>query len=84
METNCINNFRPLISKFGVLGKLNLYPYPTKKVVPHALFIYHFVFRLLTLSEMRAHDELSEEQVRQMLFDIEQSYNAFNCLLQHT
>lgn len=39
---------------------------------------------LKTLSEMRAHDELSEEQVRQMLFDIEQSYNAFNRLLQHT
>ncbi|XP_065670442.1 vacuolar protein sorting-associated protein 28 homolog isoform X3 [Hydra vulgaris] len=38
---------------------------------------------LKTLGEMRAHDELTEEQVRQMLFDLEQSYNAFNRLLQH-
>jgi len=37
-----------------------------------------------TLSEMRAHDELDEEQVRQMIFDVEQSYYAFNRLLQHT
>jgi len=37
-----------------------------------------------TLSQMRAHDELDEEQVRQMIFDIEQSYYAFNRLLQHT
>lgn len=36
------------------------------------------------MGEMRAHDELDEEQVRQMLFDLEQSYNAFNRLLQHT
>lgn len=40
--------------------------------------------RLHTMSEMRASDELSEEQVRQMLFDLEQSYTAFNRLLQHS
>ena len=45
---------------------------------------HHFFYRLTTLSDMRAHDELSEEEVRQMLFDLEQSYNAFNRLLQHT
>jgi len=39
---------------------------------------------LHTMSEMRASDELSEEQVRQMLFDLEQSYTAFNRLLQHS
>lgn len=33
---------------------------------------------------MKASDELSDEQVRQMLFDLEQAYNAFNRSLQHT
>ena len=40
----------------------------------------HF-FRLSTLAEMKASDELSEEQVRQLLFDLDQSYKAFNNLL---
>jgi len=39
---------------------------------------------LTTLADMRASDELTDEQARQMLFDLEQSYNAFNRLLQHT
>eukprot|EP00794_Sanderia_malayensis_P001088 gene1088-429_t len=39
---------------------------------------------LTTLGDMRASDELTEEQVRQMLFELEQAYNAFNRLLQHT
>ncbi|XP_065061794.1 vacuolar protein sorting-associated protein 28 homolog [Rhopilema esculentum] len=39
---------------------------------------------LTTLADMRASDELTEEQARQMIFDLEQSYNAFNRLLQHT
>lgn len=37
-----------------------------------------------TLSSMKASDELTDEQVRQMLFDLEQAYNAFNRSLQHT
>lgn len=36
---------------------------------------------LSTLGEMKASDELSEEQVRQLLFDLDQSYKAFNNLL---
>ncbi len=36
---------------------------------------------LRTLSSMQASDELSESQVRQLLFDLETSYNAFNRLL---
>lgn len=39
---------------------------------------------LTTLGDMRASDELTEDQVRQLLFDLEQAYNAFNLLLQHT
>jgi len=34
-----------------------------------------------TMSAMRASDELSEAQVRQLIFDIESSYNSFNKLL---
>lgn len=37
-----------------------------------------------TLSSMKASDELTDEQVRQMLFDLEQAYNSFNRSLQHT
>lgn len=33
------------------------------------------------LLSMQASDELSESQVRQLLFDLETSYNAFNRLL---
>jgi ESCRT-I complex subunit VPS28 len=36
---------------------------------------------LQTLLSMQASDELSESQVRQLLFDLETSYNAFNRLL---
>lgn len=36
---------------------------------------------LSTLSNMHASDELSESQVRQLIFDLESSYNAFNKLL---
>ncbi|XP_069676152.1 vacuolar protein sorting-associated protein 28 homolog [Periplaneta americana] len=39
---------------------------------------------LTTLSGMQASDELSETQVRQLIFDLESSYNAFNKLLHHT
>ncbi|EDO44166.1 predicted protein [Nematostella vectensis] len=37
-----------------------------------------------TLNGMKASDELTDEQVRQMLFDLEQAYNSFNRSLQHT
>lgn len=36
---------------------------------------------LITLNQMQASDELSESQVRQLLFDLEASYAAFNNLL---
>ena len=36
------------------------------------------------LNAMQASDELSEEQVRQMLFDLESAYNDFNRFLSHT
>ncbi len=36
---------------------------------------------LTTLNQMQASDELSESQVRQLLFDLEASYAAFNNLL---
>ncbi|PSN39808.1 Vacuolar protein sorting-associated protein 28 [Blattella germanica] len=39
---------------------------------------------LNTLSGMQASDELSETQVRQLIFDLESSYNAFNKLLHST
>ena len=36
------------------------------------------------LNAMQASDELSEEQVRQMLFDVESAYNDFNRFVSHT
>jgi len=36
---------------------------------------------LSSLSSMNASDELNETQVRQLLFDLESSYNEFNKLL---
>eukprot|EP01119_Soliformovum_irregulare_P001752 TRINITY_DN1152_c0_g1_i1.p1 TRINITY_DN1152_c0_g1~~TRINITY_DN1152_c0_g1_i1.p1 ORF type:complete len:266 (+),score=64.24 TRINITY_DN1152_c0_g1_i1:131-928(+) len=33
---------------------------------------------LITLNKMKAADELNEEQIRQMLFDLESAYNAFH------
>lgn len=39
---------------------------------------------LSTLNAMQASDELSESQVRQLLFDLESSYAAFNNLLHST
>lgn len=37
-----------------------------------------------TLNSMQASDELSEDQVRQMLFDLESAYNDFNRFLSHS
>lgn len=37
--------------------------------------------RLQTLSGMSASDELDDSQVRQLLFDLESAYNAFNRFL---
>lgn len=39
---------------------------------------------LATLNEMQASDELTESQVRQLLFDLETAYAAFNNLLHST
>ena len=38
---------------------------------------------LVQLNRMKASDELNEEQIRQMLFDLESSYNAFHKSLSH-
>ncbi|XP_014666441.1 PREDICTED: vacuolar protein sorting-associated protein 28 homolog isoform X2 [Priapulus caudatus] len=34
-----------------------------------------------TMNQMQAHDELSDQQVRQLLFDLESAYNSFNRVL---
>lgn len=36
------------------------------------------------MSSMRASDELNDEQVRQLIFDMESSYNAFNKILHNS
>jgi len=33
---------------------------------------------LVQMNKMKASDELNEEQIRQMLFDLESAYNAFH------
>lgn len=38
---------------------------------------------LETLNSMQASDELSDDQIRQFLFDLESAYSAFNNLLHH-
>ena len=43
--------------------------------------MYFFNFRLETLSSMQAADELSDTQVRQLLFDLESAYSEFNRIL---
>ncbi|CAH1715582.1 unnamed protein product [Chironomus riparius] len=37
-----------------------------------------------TLNSMQASDELTDDQIRQFLFDLESAYSAFNNLLHHT
>ena len=39
---------------------------------------------LQTLNNMSASDELSDTQVRQLIFDLETSYNAFNKMLHNS
>lgn len=39
---------------------------------------------LATLNSMQASDELSESQVRQLLFDLDSAFNAFNKILHNT
>ena len=37
----------------------------------------HVIFRLKVLSEMSVSDELTDDQTRQLTFDLDVSYNAF-------
>ena len=54
-------------------------------VLTTVVMIMHFaVGRLQTLGKMQASDELTEAQVRQLLFDLDSSYQAFNQLLHST
>ena len=41
------------------------------------------ISRLVKLESMRASEELSEDDGRQMVFDLEKAYNEFNRSLQH-
>lgn len=52
---------------------------PCSSVSPHTPALCSC--RLQTLSGMSASDELDDSQVRQMLFDLESAYNAFNRFL---
>ena len=49
-------------------------------VLEHSHLLFS-VCRLDTLGSMQASEELDDGQVRQMLFDLESSYNAFNNVL---
>lgn len=46
-----------------------------------SLIITHNTHRLVTLNGMRAMDAISEEQARQLLFDLDQGYSAFHAWL---
>ena len=35
-------------------------------------------FRLSTLNQMAAHDELQDDQIKQLLMDLEVAYNGFH------
>ena len=48
-------------------------------LITHCSNVWHC--RLQTLGGMQASDELTDAQVRQMLFDLESAYNAFNRVL---
>jgi len=51
----------------------------------YVLMVMHVaVVRLQTLGKMQASDELTDAQVRQLLFDLDSSYQAFNQLLHST
>lgn len=39
--------------------------------------LFALPYRLAITNQMKASDELTDEQVRQMTFDIEQAHNAF-------
>ena len=62
---------------------------PDVSMLLFSVILYHFpadvsvllFFRLQTLGGMQASDELDDGQVRQLLFDLESSYNEFNNIL---
>lgn len=56
----------------GLYAESSVYLLP----FPHAC-----ICRLQTLEGMQASDELSDAQVRQMLFDLDSAYNDFNRFL---
>ena len=47
----------------------------------YLLSVFNVCYRLTTLGGMQASDELDDAQVRQILFDLESAYNAFNRVL---
>ncbi len=71
-------------SNTKIKTKWNCLPWKTHSVFLHFKSNAHCVVlahRLTTLSSMSASDELDDSQVRQMLFDLESAYNAFNRFL---
>ncbi|PWA00581.1 hypothetical protein BB558_003383 [Smittium angustum] len=70
-----VDNLHPLLGDLiQLLGNLNFIPpdFEGKTKIKEWLIV---------LNKLRASDELDEEQVRQLNFDLEQSYNAFHRLL---
>lgn len=54
------------------------------KALKYVLMDFQVKDWLAVLDSMQASDELSETQVRQLIFDLESSYNAFNKLLHNS
>jgi ESCRT-I complex subunit VPS28 len=67
-----VDEIQPLLGDLiSSLNQVNTLPpeFEAKQKVQHWL---------TTLNKMKASDELDKEQIRQMMFDLESSYNAFH------
>jgi ESCRT-I complex subunit VPS28 len=67
-----VDEIQPLISDLmGSLAKVRSLPADFEGLVKTKLW-------LQKLNEMRAADEIEEDEIRQLLFDLESSYSAFH------
>ncbi|KAJ1725858.1 Vacuolar protein-sorting-associated protein 28 [Coemansia biformis] len=78
LNMRSVDKLHPLLS--DLLQSINAAPF-----VPGD-FEWKQVFRdwLIRLNQMKASDELDDDQVRQLMFEVEKAYNDFNDLLDHS
>jgi ESCRT-I complex subunit VPS28 len=74
IEYKSVDQLQPIISNVQEsLSKCNIKDFEGKAKIKNWL---------IKLNGMKAHEELNDDEIRQLLFDLESAYNSFHSLLE--